>query len=41
MSKTLRWWLFFCISLTVRRCSLLWNVRELYEKDVTKLVSPL
>ena len=40
MSKTLRWWLFFCISsITMGIAHYFGMFRELYEKDVTKLVS--
>lgn len=38
MSKTLRWWLFFCISLTIMGISHYFGLfYELYEKDVTKI----
>jgi len=38
MSKTLRWWLFFCISLTVMGIGYYFGLfNELYEKDVTKI----
>ena len=38
MSKTLRWWLFFCISLTTMGIAHYFGMfRELYEKDVTKI----
>ncbi len=38
MSKTLRWWLFFCISLTVMGVAYYFGLfHELYEKDVTKI----
>ena len=42
MSKTLRWWLFFCISLTTMGIAHYFGMfAELYEKDVTKLVSSI
>ena len=38
MSKTLRWWLFFCISLTVMGIAHYFGIfHELYEKDITKI----
>ena len=38
MSKTLRWWLFFCISLTTMGVAHYFGMfTELYEKDVTKI----
>ena len=38
MSKTLRWWLFFCISLTIMGISHYFGLfYVLYEKDVTKI----
>ena len=38
MSKTLRWWLFFCISLTTMGIAHYFGMfAELYEKDVTKI----
>ena len=38
MSKILRWWLFFCISLTVMVIAHYFGFfKELYEKDVTKI----